>query len=124
GRVRETIAYVKDLLKESPEPKPETVLNEGNMTLRNPPLDPRFQPCYLTEVIWQMKEAGLDWSCYYHIRDYHVRYEQFEPFFSPQGNAFMTRWWNRMPQFDGLFDYQNHVRSAYFAFKLPSRLAG
>ena len=36
----------------------------------------------------------------------------------------MTRWWNRMPQFDGLFDYQNQIRPAYFAFKLLSRLAG
>jgi len=36
----------------------------------------------------------------------------------------MTRWWNRMPQFDGLFDYQNTARPAYFAFKLLSRLAG
>jgi hypothetical protein len=36
----------------------------------------------------------------------------------------MARWWNRMPQFDGLFDYQNHVRPAYFSFKLLSRLAG
>jgi hypothetical protein len=36
----------------------------------------------------------------------------------------MTRWWNRQPQFDGLFDYQNQVRPAYFTFKLLSRLAG
>ena len=36
----------------------------------------------------------------------------------------MTRWWNRMPQFDGLFDYQNQIRPAYFTFKLLSRLAG
>jgi hypothetical protein len=26
----------------------------------------------------------------------------------------MARWWNRMPQFDGLFDYQNNIRPAYF----------
>ena len=36
----------------------------------------------------------------------------------------MTRWWNRMPQFDGLFDFQNRVRPSYFAFKLLSRLTG
>ena len=29
-----------------------------------------------------------------------------------------------MPQFDGLFDYQNRVRPSYFAFKLLSRLTG
>jgi hypothetical protein len=71
-----------------------------------------------------MKEAGLDYSCYYHIRDYHVSYERFAPFMSPQGTAFMTKWWNRMPQFDGLFDFQNNVRPTYFAFKLLSRLTG
>jgi hypothetical protein len=43
---------------------------------------------------------------------------------SPEGTAMMTRWWNRTNQFDGLFDYQNYVRPAYFAFKLLSRLTG
>ena len=36
----------------------------------------------------------------------------------------MTRWWNRMPQFDGLFDYQDRVPPSYFAFKLLARLTG
>ena len=94
------------------------------MDLMNPPLDPRFQPCYVAEVIWQMKEAGLDYSCYYHIRDWYVDFDRFAQFMSPQGTAFMARWWNRMPQFDGLFDYQNHVRPAYFTFKLLSRMRG
>jgi hypothetical protein len=124
GRVRGTIEYVNALLNKHPGLKPETFLDEWNMDLQDPPLDPRFQPCYLLEVIWQMKDAGLGWSCYYHIRDYHVAYEQFTPFFSPQGAAFMTRWWNRMPQFDGLFDYQNRVRPSFFAFKLLARLTG
>jgi hypothetical protein len=94
------------------------------MALRDPPTDPRFQPCYLTEVAYQMKSAGLDYSCYYHIRDWYVSFEQFAPFMSERGTAFMTRWWNRMPQFDGLFDYQNTIRPAYFAFKLLARLEG
>src|SRR5262249_55632035 len=94
------------------------------MDLQTPPLDPRFQPCYILETIWQMKDAGLDWSCYYHIRDYHVEYDMFAPFLSAKGAAFMTRWWNRMPQFDGLFDYQDQVRPSYFAFKLLARLTG
>jgi hypothetical protein len=122
--VRGTIDYVRELLKKYPNLKPETFLDEWNMDLTNPPLDPRFQPCYLSEVIWQMKDAGLDYSCYYHIRDWYVSFEQFAPFMSQQGTAFMTRWWNRMPQFDGLFDYQNQIRPAYFAFKLLSRLRG
>ena len=36
----------------------------------------------------------------------------------------MARWWNRMPQYDGLFDYQNTVRPAYYSFKLLSRMSG
>jgi xylan 1,4-beta-xylosidase len=122
--IRGTIDYVKGLLQKHPSLKPETFLNEWNMDLTNPPLDPRFQPCYVAETIWQMKDAGLDYSCYYHIRDYYVSFDEFAPFMSPKGTAFMTRWWNRMPQFDGLFDYQNRVRPAYFTFKLLSRLRG
>jgi hypothetical protein len=122
--VRGTIDYAKELLKKHPSLKPETFLDEWNMDLTNPPLNPRFQPCYIAETLWQMKEAGLDWSCYYHIRDYYVDLDRFTPFMSSKGAAFMARWWNRMPQFDGLFDYQNRVRPAYFAFKLLSRLAG
>jgi hypothetical protein len=124
GAVRKTIEYAKDLLRKYPALKPETILDEWNMDLTNPPLDPRFQPCFVAETIWQMKEAGLDYSCYYHIRDWYVDKDRFAPFFSPYGAAFMARWWNRMPQFDGLFDYQNNVRPTYFAFKLLSRLQG
>lgn len=36
----------------------------------------------------------------------------------------MTRWWNRMPQPGGLFDFQNTMRPAFFSFKLLSRLTG
>lgn len=122
--VRDTITYVKDLLKDYPEPKPETILDEWNVDLMNPPLDPRFQPCYIAETIWEMKEARLDYSCYYHIRDWYVSFERFARFMSEPSTAFMARWWNRMPQFDGLFDYQNHIRPSYFAFKLLSRLHG
>ena len=122
--VRGTINYAKNLLKEHPALHPETFLDEWNMDLTNPPLDPRFQPCYVAEVAWQMKDSGLDYSCYYHIRDWYVDFDRFERFMSPTGTAFMARWWNRMPQFDGLFDYQNRIRPAYFTFKLMSRLRG
>jgi hypothetical protein len=122
--IRSTVDYVRDLLKQHPALSPETILDEWNMDLTNPPLDPRFQPAFVCETIWQMKEAGLDYSCYYHIRDCYVSFDQFKPFMSEKGTAFMTRWWNRMPQFDGLFDYQNQVRPTYYAFKLLSRLVG
>ena len=123
-RIRETIEGVKALLRDRPSLHPETMLNEWNMSLSNPVRDPRFQPCFIAETVWQMVEAGLDYSCYYHVRDYHVEQQKFARFMSPNGAAFMARWWNRMPQYDGLFDYQNTIRPSYFAFKLLSRLRG
>lgn len=123
-QIRATIDYVKESLKKYPSLKPETILNEWNMSLSEPVQDSRFQPCFIAEVVWQMQDAGLDYSCYYHIRDYHVDPAVFGKFMSAEGNAFMARWWNRMPQFDGLFDYQNTMRPSYFAFKLLSRLNG
>jgi hypothetical protein len=123
-RIRATVEYVKGLLGKHPGLKPETLLDEWNMDLMNPPSDPRFQPCFILETIRQMKEAGLDHSSYYHIRDWHVTFDTFTRFMSPGGTAFMTRWWNRMPQYDGLFDYQNVARPSYSSFKLLSRLQG
>jgi xylan 1,4-beta-xylosidase len=122
--IRSQIEYVKEMLKGHPDLHPETIMNEWNMHLFNPPLDPRFQPCFITETVWQMKDAGLDWSCYYQIKDWYVNYETFAKIFSAHGAAFMSRWWNRQAQFSGLIDYQDHVRPAYFSFKLLSRLAG
>ena len=124
AQVRQTITYVNGLLAGKPSFKPETILNEWNMSLSNPVQDPGFQPCYIAETAYQMLDAGLTYSCYYHIRDYYVDVNKFSEFMSPRGAAFMARWWNRMPQFDGLFDYQNTVRPAYYSFKLLSRLTG
>ncbi|RJP31412.1 MAG: hypothetical protein C4527_08170 [Candidatus Omnitrophota bacterium] len=122
--IRSTIDNMKTLLKNYPSLKPETILNEWNMSLGNPSNDPRFQPCFIAETAWQMFDAGLDYSCYYHIRDYHVSFERFAQFMSPGGTAFMAKWWNRAPQYDGLFDFQNTMRPSYFVFKLLSRLTG
>ncbi len=123
-RIRATIERKKQQLAAFPELHPELILNEWNMALSNTEKDPRFQPVFIAETAWQMIEAGLDYSCYYHIRDYHVRVEQFKKFMSPRGAIDMAWWWNRKPQYDGLFDYQNHVRPAYFTFLLLSRLTG
>src|SRR5262249_12710593 len=123
-RIRGTIDYVKGLLRKYPSLHPETFLNEWNMALRDPPADPQFQPCFIAEVAYQMKQGGLDYSCYYHIRDYHVDHDRFARFMSPIGAALMARWWNRSSQWDGLFDFQNRVRPSYYAFKLLSRLTG
>jgi xylan 1,4-beta-xylosidase len=123
-RVRATIDRVKAQIAKYPSLQLETHLNEWNMALRDPPTDPQYQPCYITEVAYQMKAGGLDYSCYYHIRDYHVDRDRFAKFMSPVGAGLMARWWNRSSQWDGLFDFQNRVRPSYYAFKLLSRLTG
>jgi hypothetical protein len=123
-RIRATIDRKKQQIAEFPELQPETILDEWNMSLNNTERDPRFQPAFVAETAWHMMEAGLDYSCYYHIRDYHVRVDQFLQIMSHRGAVDMAWWWNRKPQFDGLFDYQNRVRPAYFTFSLLSRLTG
>jgi xylan 1,4-beta-xylosidase len=123
-KIRATIERKKELLQKFPSLHPETFLDEWNMSLRDPSDDVRFQPCFIAETAWQMKEGGLNYSCYYHIRDFHVPQTNFARFMSARGSMEMARWWNRTPQYDGLFDYQNHLRPAYFTFLLLARLTG
>jgi hypothetical protein len=122
--IRKTVDYVKNLLKEFPALHCETILDEWNMSLSNPRLEPGYQPSFTIDTIYQMREAGLDYSAYYHIRDYHVSQERFSRFMTRPGTINMVNWWNFMPQFDGLFDYQGTMRPNYFAFKVLSQLRG
>jgi xylan 1,4-beta-xylosidase len=122
--IQETIESMNTLLARYPALHVETILDEWNMALTVPPKDPAIQPAFVLETAWRMKKSGLTYSCFYHIRDYHVDRERFAPFFSPGGASFMANWWNRMPQYSGLFDYQNVMRPAYFAFELLSRVTG
>lgn len=123
--LRASITGVKKLLAAHPSLRVETMLNEWNIALMKPDeSNLAFQPAFIVETIWNFIEAGLDYSCYYHIRDYHVEESTFAKFMSKHGTAFMAAWWNRMPQYDGLFDFQDEVRPAYFAFRLLSRVTG
>ena len=36
----------------------------------------------------------------------------------------MARWWNEMPQYEGIYDNQDRVKPDYFAFKLLSLIRG
>jgi hypothetical protein len=67
--IQDTIQGVKTLLEAYPTLKPETILDEWNMALTVPPKNPQIQPCFVAETAWRMKESGLDYSCYYHIRE-------------------------------------------------------
>jgi xylan 1,4-beta-xylosidase len=123
--VRGTVEGKRAQIAKYPELKGiETFLDEWNVALLRPMRDARFQPCYVCETIYQMKEAGLDYGCYYQIRDYHVEQETFDRFMTPGGSANMAKWWNRNHQNSGMFDYECNVRPAYFAFKLLARLTG
>ena len=83
-----------------------------------------FQPAFVLETTLDFLEEGLTRSAYYHIRDAFVDEAQFAQFMSPKGAAFVARWWNDTPQYDGLFDNHGQVRPAYFAFKLMSLIKG
>jgi len=119
-----SIVDVKALLAQHPKLRCETIIDEWNISLGWDRIEHEYQPCFIAETTCQMLEAGLDRSCYYHIRDYHVDGEQFGRFMSPEANRFMTYWWNVMPQYDGLFDYQGNMRPSYYVFKTLSRVTG
>ena len=102
----------------------ETVIDEWNMSLSNPNLNPYFQPAFVLQTTDDFLKEGLSRSAYYHIRDYHVDPKLFVAFMSPKGTMFMAHWWNTMPQYDGLFDQQGRIRPAYFAFKLLGLMHG
>jgi hypothetical protein len=102
----------------------ETILDEWNMSLEDPILNPNFQPAFVLETTSGFYREGLSRSAYYHIRDYFVDPKLFSPFMSARGTMFMAHWWNVMPQYDGLYDNQDRVRPAYYAFKLLSLIKG
>ena len=102
----------------------ETVIDEWNMSLSNPSLNPYFQPAFVLQTTDDFLKEGLSRSAYYHIRDYYVDPKLFVGFMSPKGTMFMAHWWNTMPQYDGLFDQQGRIRPAYFAFKLLGLMHG
>ncbi|HWB97289.1 MAG TPA: glycosyl hydrolase, partial [Bryobacteraceae bacterium] len=122
--IQATITHVNNLLKDYPSLRCETILDEWNMSLSHPRTEPAYQPAFLIETIARMRESGLDYAAYYHIRDFHVEEQQFAPFMSRKGLLNMLSWWNLTPQYDGLFDFQGVMRPAYFAFKMLSRLSG
>ncbi len=120
-----TVDYMQaKLAKYPPLNQVETILDEWNMSLRNPVLNPYFQPAFILETTLGFYQHGLSRSSYYHIRDYFVDAAKFSGFMSEPGTAFMAHWWNEMPQYDGLYDNQDRVRPAYYAFKLLSLIKG
>ena len=124
-KFRRSIKDIKaKLAKQSSLKNVETLLDEWNMSLSRPVLNPSFQPAFILENTFGFLEEGLTRGAYFHIRDFFVDSKQFTPFMSKSGTAFMAQWWNDMPQYDGLYDNQGRVRPAYYSFKLLSRIKG
>jgi xylan 1,4-beta-xylosidase len=122
---RQSIRDVKAKLGKFPNLKDtETIIDEWNMSLDQPVLDPAFQPAFILETTLGFFEEGLSRGAYYHIRDSFVDERQFAQFMSPRGAAFVARWWNDTPQYCGLYDNQGRARPAYIAFKLLSLIRG
>ncbi|MDB6028594.1 MAG: hypothetical protein JWM68_4817 [Verrucomicrobiales bacterium] len=122
---RKSVHDVKAKLAKFPRLKnTETIIDEWNMSLDGPVLNPAFQPAFVLEITRAFHEEGLGRSAYYHIRDSFVDEKQFSTFMSKPGAAFVAQWWNDTPQYDGLYDNQGRVRPAYFAFKLLSLVKG
>jgi len=101
-----------------------TFIDQWNMDLFKPILNPYFQPAFVLETTLAFYKAGLTGAAYYQIRDYFVDESIFSGFLSRRGTFDMARWWNEMPQYDGLYDNQDRVRPAYYAFKLLSLIQG
>jgi hypothetical protein len=121
---RKTIDSMHEQLRQYPGLHPETVIDEWNMALAQADVDPRFQPAFIAETTFQMLEGGLDISCYYHIRDYPFAADQFRKFYPESDVAEQEIFWDRIPNYLGLFDYENQVRPSYFVFRLLERLTG
>ncbi len=119
-----TTEQAHEMIAKHPNLKLETVIDEWNVSLRDMVQDPQFQPAYLIEATYGMKNAGLSYSNYYHIRDTFFFPKLFLPFFPKDETYRQLFFWNYRPQPLGLFDLQDRVRPAYFAFKLLSRLTG
>lgn len=123
--VRKRIRSVKNRLARHPQLKNvETWLNEWNMNLGIPILDPAFQPAFVLTITRLMAEEGLTGGGYYHIRDLVVDPAQFVNILSPRSITQVVRNFNELPIYLGLYDEHGRVRPTYYVFKLLAQLRG
>jgi hypothetical protein len=105
----------------------QTFIDQWNFNWNSaspPNVNPYFQPAFVLETTRIFHEAGLGGAAFFHIRDYFVDEKEFTPFMSAKGSADMARWWDEMPQYEGIYDNQDRVKPDYFAFKLLSLIRG
>jgi hypothetical protein len=124
--IKNSVKYIKDLLKKYPSLKCETILDEWCQFLRWDNRHTGFLPCHILSSVKNMIDEGLDYCCYYHIRDYHLDVPGFKNFISEKGLRDMRLIWNIPPYFGvlGLFDWQGFPRPSFFVFKMMSAFSG
>ncbi len=101
----------------------ETILDEWNMSLGDPVVNPYYQPAFVMENTHGFFEEGLSRSGYYHIRDFYFD-PSMTPYLSEEGIASNDHLFNVMPLYLGLFDTEGRVRPTYYAFKILSLMKG
>lgn len=101
----------------------ETVLDEWNMALGGPNMNPYFQPAFVLETTYGFYEEGLSRSGYYHIRDILFDPKLFT-FLSVPTVTSTAHIFNDLPVYLGLYDTEGRVRPTYYALKTLSQMKG
>jgi hypothetical protein len=122
----EGVRKARQLLADFPGRRPEMLVTEWNkmfdaVSCEDLAFAPR-RAANVAAVLLAMVEAGLDWSCYYHLWDQTFYRAPFSSFFSPQGLEAMEEHWNRVPHRFGLFGVSEEVRPQYFVYWMLSQL--
>lgn len=101
----------------------ETILDEWNMSLVKPVMNPYFQPAFVMETTYEFWKEHLSRSGYYQIKDMYFDPSQFT-FLSSRERDYTNHFFNEMPYYLGLFDTEGRVRPAYYAMKILSLIKG
>lgn len=98
----------------------ETILDEWNMSLGNPIVNPAYQPAFIMENTYDFYKAGLSRSGYYQIKDEFFDSKLFSTFMPGEAIPPQEHFFNVLPIYLGLYDLQGRVRPSYYALKLLS----
>jgi xylan 1,4-beta-xylosidase len=82
-----------------------------------------FEPqraAHTAATIFELMDAGVGRSFYYHVWDQTNYSFEFEPFF--ENPVIMTKHWNEQPHRFGLFGVNEEVRPQYFVFQMLGRM--
>lgn len=123
----EKTRFVRELLSPLPGPRPEMMVTEWNVGLGDAVSveEQAFRArraALAAAGVLEMRDAGLDWSFYYHVWDQTCFPADFAPFFSEPGVAGMARHWNGVPHRLGLFGVCQEVRPQYFVYQMLADL--